>query len=283
MKHLLHHKSSENLHIALLVKESCLSLSEVEKHYVHPLEALGLNVSSIITFSLKYDKPTASQAKEYLNSLLPALQSLSIDTLLVCDGTYFKYLTGVTKVDPHLGYVLPCKNKGYEHINCILSLNYKVLFYDPSKQNKIDLSLSTLANHILGSYKEIGSDIIHSEAYPDTIEEIALWLDRLHQYDALTVDIEAFSLSFNKAGIGSISFSWSQHDGVGFCVDYKEYAIPKEIEGKIHYGYYEDNIAVKKLLKQFFIDYKGKTLYHNGAYDIKILCYELFMRSTSYE
>ena len=280
MKHILHSKSTENLHIALLVKESSLSLPEIKKHYLAPLEELELDVSTTISFSLKYDKPTASQAKEYLKSLLPALHSLNIDTLLVCDGTYFKYLTGVTKVDPHLGYVLPCKIKGYEHMNCILSLNYKVLFYDPSKQSRIDLSLSTLANHVLGSYKEIGSDIIETEVYPDTIEEIALWLDRLHQYDALTVDIEAFSLSFNEAGIGTIAFAWDEHNGIAFCVDYTEISTTNQ---ENYYGYQlkgnARNFGLRAILRTFFESYKGKLIYHNIGYDAKVLLYELFMNN----
>jgi DNA polymerase-1 len=250
------------------MKETCLSLPEVQKHYLEPLEALGLDVSTTISFSLKYDKPTASQAKLYLSNLLPALQSLKIDTVLVADGTYFKYLTGVSKVDPHLGYVLSCKVKGYEHINCILSLNYKVLFYDPSKQSRIDLSLTTVANHVLGKHKEIGSDIIHSEDYPDTIEEIALWLNRLHQYNALTVDIEAFSLQFNEAGIGTIAFAWDEHNGIAFCCDEKQQE-----------NYIFSNTKVKKLLREFFESFKGKLIYHNVGYDTKVLLYELFMNN----
>ena len=243
MKHIPHSNSTDKLKIALLLKESSLSLPEIRKHYLVPLEELGLDISTTISFSLKHDKPTASQAKAYLSNLLPALQSLNIDTLLVCDGTYFKYLSGVTKVDPHLGYVLPCKIKGYEHMNCILSLNYKVLFYDPSKQSRIDLSLSTLANHMLGSYKEIGSDIIHSEAYPDTIEEIALWLDRLHQYNTLTCDTETRSLEFHTAGLESIAFAWDEHNFISFCVD-KDNSVEKANQVKI-------------LLRMFFETFEG--------------------------
>lgn len=265
MKHLLHHKSTENFHIALLVKESALSLTEIEKHYVHPLEALGLDVLSIITFSLKYDKPTASQAKEYLSSLLPALQSLNIDTLLVTDSQYFKTLTGVKKVDPHQGYVVPCKIKGYEHMNCILSMNYKALFYNPQYQTKIDLSLYTLANHVLGKHKEIGSDIIETEAYPDTIEEIALWLNRLHQYDALTCDTETRSLEFHTAGLETIAFAWDEHNFVSFCVDKDN----DETKAK----------QIKQMLKEFFVAYIGTLIYHNASYDIQILTYELWMKN----
>jgi len=39
MKHLLHHNSTENLYIALLMKENTLSLPEVIKYYLDLLEA----------------------------------------------------------------------------------------------------------------------------------------------------------------------------------------------------------------------------------------------------
>ena len=265
MKHIQHHNSTNKLRIAILIKESSLHKADIEKHYVEPLKSLGLDESSIITFSLKYDKPTASQTKEYLSNLLPALQSLNIDILLVTDSQYFKTLTGVKKTDPHLGYIVPCKIKGYEYMNCILSMNYKALFYNPQYQTKIDLSLSTLTNHILGFYKEIGSDIIHSEAYPDTIEEIALWLDRLYQYDALTCDTETRSLEFHNAGLETIAFAWNEHNFVSFCVD-KDNTSCKALR-------------IKQKLKEFFYEYKGKIVYFNAGYDLKILTYQLFMNN----
>lgn len=270
----IYYQKQQKASSAILIKK--LHNGDIYQHYVNPLQIQ----ESIYAFNLKFinNKINATQAKEYLKQLLPILVKLEIKTLFVCSSEYFKFLTGVGKVEPHYGYILPCKIKGYEHFNCILSINYQALFYNPDLQSKLDLSLRTLENHINGSYKELGSDIIHSEYYPETVEDIAEWLNKLHQYEVLAVDIEAFSLSFDKAGIGTIAFAWDEHNGIAFCVDYKEYAIPKEIEGKIHYGYYEDNIAVKKLLKQFFIDYKGKLIYHNGSWDIKILCYELFMR-----
>ena len=187
----IHYQKENKATSAILIKT--LHKENIQQHYVKPL---GLD-ESIYAFNLKFNgnKINATESKIYLNQLLPILDGLSITTLLICSSEYFKFLTGVGKVEPHYGYVLPCKIKGYEHINCILSINYQALFYNPDLQSKLDLSLQTLKNHLLGSYKELGSDIIHSEAYPDTLEDIAMWLDRLHQYEALTIDIEAFSLS----------------------------------------------------------------------------------------
>lgn len=43
------------------------------------------------------------------------------------------------------------------------------------------------------------------------------------------------------------------------------------------YGKCVHNPEIKALLKQFFIEYKGKLVYHNANYDVKVLIYELFM------
>ena len=262
--------SNNPSNVALLIKN--LNKEEIHKHYISKTKIQ----EKIYAFNLKFinNKITATGGKDYLNKLLPILNNLHITTLLVCSSEYFKLLTGVSKVEPHHGYILPCKIKGYEHINCILSINYQALFYNPDLQSKLDLSLKTLSNHLSGSHKDIGIDIIHSEAYPDTIEDISIWLDNLHQYEALTVDIEAFSLSFNEAGIGTIAFAWDEHNGIAFAVD--AFSVPYSMYHPYHLIQMK-NEEIRSVLRTFFETYKGTLIYHNIAYDGKVLCYELFM------
>src|SRR5690606_30598423 len=137
----------------------------------------------------------------YLAKLLPALTGIGVTALLVTDSAYFKVLTNERKAEPHHGYALPCKIKGYEHVKVILSLNYQALIYNPDLQSKLDLSLDTLASVRTNTYQALGTGIIHSASYPKTLQDIAGALQSLHQYEALTCDIEAFSLRFNEAGI----------------------------------------------------------------------------------
>lgn len=290
MKHIQTSQTTNQLRIAILIKESSLNQENVLRHYINPLVKLGVNKESIITFSLDYfnNKVTATQCKEYLTKLLPALKSLGINTLLVASSEYFKQLCKLTKVESSYGYVLPCMIKGYEEFNCILSISYQALFYDNKLQNKIDLSLTTLSNHILGLENHIGKNVIHSTHYPDTYEEIALALESLHQYPELTVDLEAFSLNFWDAGIGTIAFNWDKHNGIAFCVDYVEtepYEITywcnkdKKYKQAIAYGIKQHNPEIKQLLLSFFMKYKGKLIGHGLCYDNKILVYELFMEN----
>ena len=279
MKHIQTSINTDQIKIAILIKESSLNQENILKHYINPLIQLGIDKESIITFSLDYfnNKVTATQVKEYLTKLLPALKSLGITTLFVASSEYFKQLCKLTKVESSYGYVVPCMIKGYEEFNCILSINYQALFYDNKLQNKIDLSLTTLNKHILGLEIDIGKNVIHSAQYPETSEELVLALDSLLCYPELTVDLETFSLNFWDAGIGTIAFSWDKHNGIAFCVDYTSTEHPINIDGKTYYGYQQHNIGLKGLLTNFFKTYKGKLIFHGGTFDIKILVYELFM------
>lgn len=291
MRHILFKENSANKYkIALLVKESSFRKDLLHKYYMEPLLNKGISEDSIIALSLTYNevgKCPSSLQKESLKTLLKAVESLEVNTLLVADPNYFKTLTGVTKVDPQYGYILPCKIKSYEYLNCILTANYQGIFYNPELQNKLTLGLDTLINHIQGTHTDIGSDIIKYEYYPDSIESIKTIINSLHQYPNLCVDTETFSLKHYESGIGTIAFAWSKHEGVSFCVDYVAYSEPTEIQiwieednkyvTKLAYGYQEKNHELYKALREFFETYQGNIKFHNASFDIGILIYNLWM------
>lgn len=261
---------------AILIKRLALKSMELDKHYVQKIGR-----SDVIGFSLDYGdkkKPTATTIKKYLASLLPALDSLGITTLYCADGEYFKKLTKQTKAEPHLGYVLPCKIGGYEHMSVVYGVNYQSLFFDPKNKEKLKLSLDTLNDHLNGNYQAIGSNIIHKAVYPTGVDEIRQMLDSLHQYPELTADFETFSLFFGDAGIGTVGFAWNQHEGTAFCCDYR--SVPHSVrirDGIDVFGSYIINQEVRALLKEFFETYQGKLIWHNANYDLKIAVYTLWM------
>lgn len=261
MRHIIFTENS-TYQTAILIKNSSFNKQEIQSTYVTHIE----KDTSIIAFSLKYEnnKTTATSIKDYLSVLLPGLVSLGVSYLYVADANYFKILTKVAKVDPHIGYVLPCKIKGFEHLNCVLGINYQQLIFNPALKDKINIGLNALVSHIKGNYKPIGDSIIHSARYPESFTEASTALESLHQYPRLTCDIEGFSLRFNEAGIGSIAFAWDQHNGIAFQVDCLETKKPKT--------------ALRYALRLFFENYKGELIFHNASYDIKALVYALWMR-----
>lgn len=233
----------------------------------------------MIAADLQYtDQETApvKVIKAYLTKLLKALESQKTHTLLCCDPNYFKVLTGLKKTMGALGYIHPCKIDGYTHMSVILCPNHQSLFHDPTNQTKIDLALDTLANHIQGTHVDLGTNIIHKEIYPKTDIEIEHWLTALLEHPVLTCDIETEGLFFTDR-IATISFAWDSHNGIAFPIDYRPFIVPLSENNKLIYGKFFDNKSVKKLLKTFFELYKGKLVYHNGTFDMKLLIYHLWM------
>lgn len=230
------------------------------------LEPIALNPNEVVAYELyKPQKKTpATVIRDYLDDLIPLLDDLACEYLLVGDGDYFKALTGVNKADAYLGYVLP--NVFPVHMSnqfkVIYVPNYRQVFYDPHRTKaKIMQGLEALYDHRHGQYREPGCSIIHFSAYPDTAESIEKWLQRLIDMDQeLTCDIEGFSLKHYSAGIGTIAFAWSQHEGIAFPVDLGP-----------------DGVKVRKLLKQFFMTFPNCLTFHNISYDACVLIYQIFM------
>lgn len=277
-------REEETYPIALLVKASAFNKQAIEQNYMIQLQSSGVKIEDVIAFTLDYNdvgKAPAGFIKEYLAELMPVLDEMKIKHLYVADSNYFKVLTGMAKADPHFGYIKACKIKGYEHMNVVLGLNYGALIHNPSLQDKLTLSLNTLASSVKGNYQLLGAGIIHTAQYPDSLQGIKEALKSLHQYPALTADIEAFSLRFNEAGIGTIAFAVDHHNGLAFACDYKDNTLTSALTPKdeeITFGIQKANPAVRALLREFLETYQGELTWHSSAYDLKVIIYTLWMK-----
>lgn len=282
MKHIIF-QDADYYKVAVLIKTSSFKKDALEANYVNPLIQLGVNPDEIIGFSLNDTggKISVSSIKKYLEILLPELQNLRVQYLYVADAAYFKVLTNSKKAEPHLGYVLPCSIDGYTDMKVVLGINYNALIFNTELQSKLDLSLTTLYSSIAGNYAPLGGSVIHSAHYPEKLEDIKQALANLHDFPSLTCDIEAFSLRFEEAGIATIAFSWNQHNGIAFACDYLNTSV-KGMHPEIslfNYGEIRHNAMVRALLKEFFTSYQGELIFHNAAYDIKVIIFTLFMDS----
>lgn len=282
MRHIIF-REANSYSVAVLVKGSSFNKTELQINYVDPLVKRGIAEQEMIAFTLKYTpdgKAPATVIKDYLSCLLPALDSLGVKHLYVADANYFKTLSGQAKAEPHYGYVMPCKIKGYEHMSVVLGLNHQALIFNPALQAKLDLSLHTLASGVAGNYQAIGSNILHSAQYPESLQSIQEALKALHQYPSLSCDIEGFSLRFNEAGIATIAFAWDKHNGIAFACDYVPYeGATSQNSGITGYGHQKTNRPVREMLKEFFETYQGELTFHNAAYDIKAIIHALWMKN----
>lgn len=274
---------SDNYSVAVLIKDTSFKDGAILNYYLTPLMESGVPMNDVIAYSLEYDgakKVKANVAHEYIGELLPALVSTGVTTLFCTDSEYFKKLTGKPKATPHAGEVLPCVVKGFESLNVILGVNHGSILYNPNNEGKLIFALNTLANFYKGQYTKLGSGIIQHAEYPDTVADTKFALDSLHQHPELSVDIETFSLRPEKAGIGTITFCWSETEGIAFACDYV--ALPKEDDQRV-FGKNEPNLEIRALLKQFFIDYTGSCRYHRANFDVKMLLIYLFMTNDAGE
>lgn len=284
MRHILFDTPSARYRVALLCKPSIFKEPELLANYVQPLIARGLKANEIVAIPLEYDekgKASAKLCKDVLDHLLPALFGIGITHLFVTDSDYFKVLTKVAKVDPHYGHLLELK---YGPPDCLaamkvcIGINYQQIIFNPAIQGKLDLTLNALAEDVQGKHITLGSDIIHSAYYPRSVETIREALKALHQYPALTVDIEAFSLKFWDAGIGTVSFAWDEHNGIAFPCDYSPILEEDQALDPGMHGYYVPNLEVRELLREFFETYQGEIIFHNVGYDVKVKIFYLWMK-----
>lgn len=226
---------------ALLIKDSLLN-PNIQNYY-------AIDWDSTICFSLDYeDKTNAKSIKEDLANILKACTYLQVKTLFVCDSAYFKVLTKKTKVELFYGSILPID--GFE---VILAPSWRDLFYNSKLKAKLDLAVQALTTGC-----KLGNGIIHTETYPEG-EAVLEWLQKLFNedvYPQLTCDIETNSLSVISAKLLTISFAWTQHEGIAFAVT-------------------KEN---KPWLIDWFNSYKGKLIFHNASYDVSVLIQQLYMK-----
>lgn len=248
---------------------------EIEKHYYDPyLASLGEDIMVCDLFIDGTKKKTsAAQIKEYLNDLLPNLIDAGIKMVVVTQPDYFKVLTKKSKTDATIGDVVSTVLG--DELLATYCPNYSRIFYDPDKTKaKIKLAMDAVFRWADGDTSAVGANIIKYAAYPKTNEEILDWLDKLYEMDCdLTCDIEGFGLKHYDAGIGTITFCWSETEGIAFPVDYESL---EEQDGNL-VGKCVPNHEIRAALKTFFYAFKNKMIYHNICYDVYVLVYQLFM------
>ena len=234
----------------LLCKEKAMESVEVNNHYLEPLAREGIPESSVLILPLLYNTPTkilAKTAKAYLDKLITKIPT-SVTNIVIADSSYFKFITKTTKVSDNYGNVVSGGLPGYSQHRCVYVPNYKSLFKQPENKKLIELGIKAIAGTAT-------SVLINSAEYGFKHGSDRELLDNLYKYPVLATDIETTGLDL-EAEIVSIAFAWTKHDGV---------AIDLSING-IYY------------LKEFLETYKGKLLFHNGLFDVKLLIRSLWMQ-----
>ena len=229
---------------------------EIKRYYCDPLGVTDFQIAKIWKYKKKTpvtDIKTCLQEQVY-----PKITTYVPNYVLVADSEYFKVMAKVTKPDAYIGYFFG------DTFKFLYVPSYKQIFYHPEEtKEKITRALNSIKASEQGKYCSPGSNIIKDEYYPSTTKDIAVLLKSLANRPILTCDIETYSLKHVDAGLGSICFCWDKHSGCAFKID-------KSSDSK--------NQEVRDLLKEFFINYKGTLIFHNIAFDVTVLIYQLFMK-----
>ena len=252
-------KQADEYPVCFLVKN--IRADEINKHYIKPF---GLDEDDVLVLSLYTDpnkkKTSIADQKQHIeDNIVEILNDYKVQYVVVCDGEYYKTFAKQTKPDSMVGYVV--NTSPFGNWNTLYVPNYQAVFYDPDKvKAKINLSMSALIEHASEKYDDPGKDLPEKVTKLYSIQEIRDFLQKLRLIDRVSADIEAFSLKPHTAGIGTIGFGLSQEEA---------YAFPVDLHEKPH--------AIRRMLKRFFKEYQGNTIYHNISYDAMVLIFQLFM------
>lgn len=247
--------------LAILVNDIRKDL--IVKEYLKPFGIAEENVLVLTLHQSTLKKKTpVAEIKEYIETeLRPVLDDFAVDFVMITDPAYFKVFAEQSKADQLTGYILD-DPKCVER-KVFYAPNAASVFYNPDTvRTKIRHSITALMNYVDGKYTQPGDSIIKFAAYPSTPDEIKHWLDKLIAMNCpLTVDIEGWSLKPNSAGIATICFCWNQHEGIAFPVDCSD----------------EHSQVIRLLLRDFFERMQNTLIYHNIAFDVSVLVYQLYM------
>lgn len=242
-----------------------LRASEMASGYVTELGSVGVPAHKVVAYHHPGDKKKADR-KQFYNQLFRTLTALGTRYVMVNDAETYRDLVSFSgKVDNMYGYVLPCQMVGWEHLHIVYVPSIGQLFHRPELKARIVMGIEALRAHVTGTYQHPGNSIIHFAEYPETPEAIEAWLDKLIDMQIpLAVDIEAFSLKHHLAGIGTISFAWSQHEGIAFRVDLGNDSAT--------------SARIRAALKRFFNRNSQPLRMHKVSYDAYVLIYQLYMK-----
>ena len=225
----------------ILIKESDLIKEHLDYYYKDNYVAIGIPVDA-----------KGKDRKELMDEIQELYPPFKV---VICANTdMFKTITKI-------------HHKGKDGIACDSPLgktfivpNWRAIIYDSNQETRLKFIMERVDEFLnTGMSSILGSNVLQDIKYYLEGDDYSSGFKKLYNYDALTVDIETTSLHHYNGVILSIAFSWNTHDGIAMQVS--------------------DNPKIKELLKEFFLNYKGKKIFHNASFDTMFLIYHCFMKN----
>ena len=264
LMHMTFNGSKGPFRMALLVRTNAMQPTEVQKHYVDPLKAYGIEPKDILVMNVVHDANDKAPVKlinAHMEGVCQVLEQQNIDHVLVTDAAYFKRMCKLRRAEPYLGYTVPML--GFlPGVQTAYTLNYRSLFQNPSLKSKLVMGVQAIGRKLSGQEAMFKTDDDVQHVHFHGVQEIQEEFQNLLKFPALTLDLETQGLHLKKSQILTAAFAWNKHSGSGInCL-----------------GTYNFQKSSKILLREFLVQYKGKLIYHNATFDIRVLIKQLFMK-----
>ena len=224
----------------ILIKESDLIKEHLDYYYKDNYVAIGIPIDA-----------KGKDRKELMDEIQELYPPFKV---VICANTdMFKTITKI-------------QHKGKDGIACDSPLgktfivpNWRAIIYDSNQETRLKFIMERVEEFLnTGMSSILGSNVLQNIKYYLEGNDYSSGFKELYNHDALTIDIETTSLHHYNGVILSIAFSWNIHDGIAMQVS--------------------DNPKIKELLKEFFLNYKGKKIFHNASFDTMFLIYHCFMK-----
>ena len=244
--------------------------NNILQKYLLPISnAVGTPIAPLLSVSDLYyptGKSTVTKKimKEELEETLEYINTQGIEMVIISDAKYFSHFTGQKSIEKSVGKVYQCVLPELGHLDVIPIISHSAIDMRPEKIKLQEKALKAVKSYILGL--EIEEDeVFKFNSYK--VLQHPRELQELHKHESLAIDIEATGLRFERLELVSISFAWSDHDAVSIAIHRDTQETNGEHREKLW----------KEALKDFFLEYKGKKIFHNALFDVRALVYHLFM------
>lgn len=204
-----------------------------------------------------------------LKIALPCLQALvrccnSPRLILTSHTELFKLLSGETTTKQAFGKVWPiCPDLKIPSKNVVLVPKLRIMQLDLQGDTLFDVTRQTIATCLSNQPRPSPLDQA-TIRIPLDEEELEQTLQTLLLEPSLAIDIETTSLDSETAQLVSVVLAESTTQAVFFPVHHSESTM--------------NPVKVETLLRDFLFRYENRQIYHNAAFDVKILVRRLFMQ-----
>lgn len=217
------------------------------------IQPIGLDVKDIAFGGLvipEKGKIKVNQFEDEMLTLKEYCEVMNITHIVIGNADYYINMTGNKQMTLNFGRVIKGIKSLYGY-SIIPILNPIILNMFPERKKELDRGLGALKSCINGTYSDpietlnLTLNIILTDP-KEIFTQLKEWINE----PELFVDVETTGLKWYENKLLTISFA--RNDKEAFCVAIHEKYHSKECYDKII-----------KILKEFFLNYKGKLIGHN--------------------